>query len=321
MVLIPLDRLLSELVCPRCRANLEQADETFFCTSKNCNHSSKQGFQVIDGCPILVDYERSILLEEEVLNTSGASLIVREESSWRDLLKSLFLTPPLDSSNNISLLMSQLVSEYTRPTVLIIGGGKIGRGLQDLYIDSEVQVIAFDVYNSSLTQFIADAHSIPLVDESVNAVIIQYVLEHVLDPSQVVSEIYRVLKKRGFVYAETPFMQQIHEGPYDFTRFTESGHRWLFKNFEVIRSGVCMGPGTQFLWSIEHVIRGIFRSIYLGKIFKLLTFWIQYLDKIIVESYSIDNASAVFLLGRKSEKCIKPKDMIHYYKGAYKRRG
>ena len=42
----------------------------------------------------------------------------------------------------------------------------------------------------------------------------------------------------GVVYAETPFLQAVHEGPWDFTRFTESGHRWLFRAFERLDSGV-----------------------------------------------------------------------------------
>jgi SAM-dependent methyltransferase len=40
---------------------------------------------------------------------------------------------------------------------------------------------------------------------------IQAVLEHALDPPVVVAEIYRVLKPGGLVYADTPFMQRVHE--------------------------------------------------------------------------------------------------------------
>ena len=61
--------------------------------------------------------------------------------------------------------------------------------------------------------------------KEIDLVIIQAVLEHVMYPNKVVSEIYRVLKNDGLIYSETPFMQQVHEGPYDFSRFTESGHR------------------------------------------------------------------------------------------------
>ena len=68
-------------------------------------------------------------------------------------------------------------------------------------------------------------------------------LEHVLDPAQVVAEIHRVLGKDGVVFANTPFMQQVHEGAYDFTRFTLSGHRWLFRNFDLLEAGTSAGVG------------------------------------------------------------------------------
>ena len=119
--------------------------------------------------------------------------------------------------------------------------------------------------------------------------------------------------------AETPFLQQVHEGAYDFTRFTESGHRWLFRTFDAIDSGVVLGPGSQLLWSIEHVVRGTFRSVTAGVLVKMLLFWLRYFDALIPERYASDAASAVYFLGRKSETAIQPRDMIAYYKGAHAR--
>ncbi len=57
------------------------------------------------------------------------------------------------------------------------------------------------------------------------------------------AEIHRVLRPGGIVYADTPFLQQVHEGAYDFTRFTDSGHRFLFRRFERIDSGSVAGCG------------------------------------------------------------------------------
>jgi ubiquinone/menaquinone biosynthesis C-methylase UbiE len=100
----------------------------------------------------------------------------------------------------------------------------------------------------------------------VDAVVIQAVLEHVLDPSHVVREIQRVLRNGGFVYAQTPFLQQVHAGPYDFVRYTSSGHRYLFRAFEEIAAGPVAGPGTQLLWGIDHIVRGQSRSELAGKL-------------------------------------------------------
>src|SRR6202012_1790690 len=103
----------------------------------------------------------------------------------------------------------------------------------------------------------AAGHRLLLADQSVDGVWIQAVLEHVLDPQQVVAEIHRVLRPSGLVYAETPFMQQVHEGPYDFTRFTQSGHRWLFRHFEQIDAGAVTGAGTAAIWSLRYLIRAL----------------------------------------------------------------
>ena len=87
------------------------------------------------------------------------------------------------------------------------------------------------------------------------------------------AEIHRVLRDGGVVYADTPFMQQVHEGPYDFTRFTESGHRYLFRDFAEVESGQVAGAGTSLRWSISYFFRALTRSVALGRIAGLAFFW------------------------------------------------
>lgn len=320
MGLMTINDFLYKLVCPKCRAALIQTANSYHCTNSNCVYSSSLCFPIVDNYPVFVDFEQSILSPETIFANSGKSVIHRNKNN--DVKKKILaLLFPINTvaQKNVTRLQELLKIVSEKPIVLVIGGASLGNGTEDLYNDSRMQLISFDIYGTPLTQFIADAHHIPLAEQSVDAVWIQAVLEHVLDPWLVVAEIYRVLKKQGFVYAETPFMQQVHEEPYDFTRFTESGHRWLFKNFELIDSGVVLGSGTQLMWTIEHIIRGIFRSVFAGRLASVLLFWVYYLDKLIPQSYSLDNASAIFFLGRKSEKTLHPKDMVGYYKGADRR--
>lgn len=320
MGLMTINDFLLKLVCPRCKSSLIQTTNFYQCTNLDCFYSNSLAFPVVGSYPVLVDFEQSILSKEEILANSGKSVIQRSQmSTVKQKILELFFPKNIVAAKNVTRLQELLKLVSEKPMVLVVGGASLGNGADALYNDSDIQLISFDIYGTPLTQFIADAHQIPVADQSVDAVWIQAVLEHVLDPWLVVTEIYRVLKKEGFVYAETPFMQQVHEGPYDFTRFTESGHRWLFKNFELIDSGVVLGSGTQFMWTIEHIMRGIFRSLFAGRIASLLLFWVHYLDKIIPQSYSIDNASAVFFLGRKSEKTLHPKDLVSYYQGAERR--
>lgn len=188
--------------------------------------------------------------------------------------------------------------------------------MNPFYEDTRIELVSFDIYASNTVQFVADAHDIPLPDEEFDAVIIQAVLEHVLNPEKVAAEIYRLLKNDGIVYAETPFLQHVHEGAYDFTRFTESGHRFLFRKFDVVKSGVTAGTGTQLLWSLEYFARGLSRSRLIGKVVKLGFFWLQYLDRAIPEAYNIDAASGVFFMGRKQNEAIPYNEIVTHYKGA-----
>jgi SAM-dependent methyltransferase len=175
---------------------------------------------------------------------------------------------------------------------LVVGGGTIGNGVEAPDSDRRLSVIAFDVYGTELVQFIADAHQMPLADKSVDAVVIQAVREHVLDPNQVVGEVHRVLREDAIVYAETPFLQHVHAGAHDFTRYTGSGYRHLFRGFEEIGAGPVAGPGTQLLWSIDHLVRGLMRSELAGKLVRAPFFWLHYLDPLIPSAFAMDNASA-----------------------------
>ena len=201
------------------------------------------------------------------------------------------------------------------PRILVIGGGTVGDGLEDLYDDPTVDLISFDVYASPATQFVGDGHSIPLADGSVDGVIVQAVLEHVLEPTIVANEIHRVLRTGGIVYADTPFLQQVHEGAYDFTRFTDSGHRFLFRRFERIDSGTVAGAGTALRWSVDYFVRALTRSVSLGRIASLCFFWLSYLDRFLDPKHSVDGASSVFFLGRKTAAPITGADIIDYYQG------
>ena len=120
------------------------------------------------------------------------------------------------------------------------------------------------------------------------------------------------------VYADTPFMQQVHEGAYDFTRFTDSGHRYLFRDFERIDSGLVAGAGTALLWSIRYFVRALTRSPRFGELVGLCFFWLEHLDPILDYRYSLDAASSVFFVGRKAAAPISPPEAVDYYRGGHR---
>lgn len=321
-MLAELEEIQDILMCPCSGRPLVQKGDIFKAVHDG-GIASENCYRSIRGQPVLVDFDNSVLNEQDLLMRDGHSVLPRKQNRVKTWIKNNLLSPTAyQLAHQHSKRFVQLLKEKNiKPRLLIIGGAKKGMGTDLFLNDADIQVISFDIYASSLTQFVADAHLIPITAEAVDGVWIQYVLEHVLDPWKVVAEIYRVLKKDGCVYAETPFLQQVHEGAYDFTRFTHSGHRWLFRHFSEIESGVAMGPGVQFLWTLEHSVRGLFRSRAAGRIAKLALFWVQFIEKLIPWRYGVDNASSVYFIGRKAQTPIKPKEMVKYYKGALKLEG
>jgi SAM-dependent methyltransferase len=270
------------------------------------------------GLPVWVDFDHSVLDSEQTLASSAASAVRRGRRSGFAVraIKGLLSPAKQVTRENVGRFMSLLRASSDRPSVLVIGGGTVGQGMQPLYDEQDIRLIAFDIYATGNIHFVADAHAIPLRDGAVDGVIVQAVLEHVLEPDRVAAEIWRVLKPGGLVYSETPFMQHVHEGAYDFTRYTESGHRYLFRRFELISSGVCGGPGTQLIWSIDYFARSLFRSRTVGSLAKLSCFWLQWFDRLMPDNYARDAASGFFFLGRRSDRAITPREAVGFYRGA-----
>jgi SAM-dependent methyltransferase len=308
------NKIYNIFICPVCKTSgLNVTKEAFLCENSNCI-KSQNPFHTVNSKPVLINFEESVIDEDSFINNVGKSIVKRRKSLISRVFKSFLYGHNKQTLNNFSDLKKKMFS-ISNPKILIIGGGEIGSGLEDFHTHLKKDIIAFDIYNSDNVDFISDAHNIPIRKNYFDLVIIQAVLEHVLNPIQVVSEIYKVLKKDGLVYAETPFMQQVHEGPFDFTRFTESGHRFLFKNFKQVSSGYISGAGTSLIWSLDFFFSGLFRSRYAGKISRVLFFWLRFFDNMIPDSYNIDAACGVYFIGQKSEQIIKDKEIIKYYQG------
>jgi len=97
-----------------------------------------------------------------------------------------------------------------------------GRGEVDYQLDTERE-ISIDIESSSGPEIVADLHHIPLKSESINTVVAICVLEHVARPWEVMREFSRVLKPKGKLLIEVPFINPVHAAPHDFFRFSIEG--------------------------------------------------------------------------------------------------
>lgn len=314
MPLATMNDIVPVFACPACRNPLTGPVEALRCTSDGCRRVYPS--VGLNSIPVLVDGESSIIDIPALLKTDAASPVGRGDWGRLGRFVFRFTVPRNTTAEQITgRLATDLVAETQdrRPRLLVVGGGAIGNGIASLYENSDIDIVAFDIYKSEYCQFIADGHSIPLLDGTVDGVLIQAVLEHVLNPQLVVDEIHRVLRPGGLVYADTPFMQQVHEGPYDFTRFTESGHRYLFRRFEVRSSGAVGGLGTQLHWSLFYFGRGIHRHV--GQLLWMVFFWLGMLDCWLDPGVTVDGASGVFFYGHSSARSISPQEIVDYYSG------
>jgi ubiquinone/menaquinone biosynthesis C-methylase UbiE len=177
-----------------------------------------------------------------------------------------------------------------------------------------------DVSLGPRVTLVCDAHDIPFEDASFDCVIAQAVLEHVVDPQRCCEEFHRVLKEDGVVYAETPFMQQVHGGRYDFTRFTRLGHRRLFRRFIEIDSGVVCGPRMALAWAYKYFLMSFTSTLATRRLVSafadLTSFYLKYFDYILATRTSaLDAASGLYFLGRKSDGVLSDRDLIAGYRG------
>jgi Methylase involved in ubiquinone/menaquinone biosynthesis len=314
----PADRqrtdLRTILCCPRCHGAVEQAGARWICREVTCLYATV-GFPVTQGQPVLVDFETSIF-DRASYEAGLGSVLPRDDSGrgLRTMLRRAVLGHNTEAARMCDTLLHHLRREAARPRVLVLGGGAIGSGITALYEDPSIEVVGTDVYASVNTQLVADGHALPFQDGVFDAVIVQAVLEHVLEPQAVVNEIHRVLHPEGLVYADTPFMQQVHEAAFDFTRFTRSGHRWLFRRFDEIESGTVGGAGTALLWSMRYYLRAFGVRNPVATICVAPFFGLRWLERFARAAPNADAASGHYFLGWRSDRqSVQPKDMVTYY--------
>jgi SAM-dependent methyltransferase len=296
-------------------------DEHFVCTRSACGGR----FPVVGGVPILINEQASVFSTNDFILQRNTTFNLQPTFSER-LLQGLLrclpdISNPVGTSLHYAKFGDSLLALTSTPRVLIVGGSILGQGMETLAARPGFEFVAADVSHGPLTAVICDAHDIPFEDETFDGVIVQAVLEHVVDPHRCVTEIHRVLKPRGCVYAETPFMQQVHMGRYDFTRFTHSGHRRMFRHFDEIASGPVCGPGMALAWSYQYfllsfttsrVLRGMIRAFA-----RLTSFYLKYADYYLIDkSAAFDAASGFFFIGRKAGNILGDRELITYYRGA-----
>jgi ubiquinone/menaquinone biosynthesis C-methylase UbiE len=297
--------MILTLRCPNCFSSKLNIDR-YHSVCSDCNDSMKLSY---NKKPILIS-KNNILFDKNVfLNLPN--------SRSRYMPKVFnFFSPSINFSFKRELNYIKDKFAVSESKILIIGAGDTKKKFVEFFDNSNVFATDVDVHAD--VDFFSDIHNIPLLDCSVDIIICTAVLEHVISPQQSVEEIYRVLKYGGVVYSEIPFLQSVHEGAYDFTRFTMTGHISLFRKFKIISHGSTAGIFTSLYWIVEYIFILPFSgsiSIKMVKLCSRIFFgWIKYFD-FLTQKRSIDSASCTYVTAEKINEQLTDVDIINTYKG------
>jgi SAM-dependent methyltransferase len=114
-----------------------------------------------------------------------------------------------------------------------------------LDIDSEI------TRKRNMAEVLYDGKLFPLPSNSFDSALCNQVLEHVFNPDEFLSEIYRVLKPNGKLLLTLPFVWDEHEQPYDYARYSSFGLRALLeKNGFAIRQHKKLGADATILFQL-----------------------------------------------------------------------
>lgn len=310
-------RVLELLACPKCHGSPKKRAEALFC--EHCDRS----YPIVRDTPVMILDESSIFRLSD-FTSEGTTTLDPRVAGLKVFLRKI--TPRISSNDfareNYARFARELKARTARPRVLVIGGGILGRGMEALAEDANIELVETDVSFGPRTRVICDAHDLPFGQRAFDGVVAQAVLEHVVDPGRCVAEIQRVLSPEGLVYAETPFIQQVHMGRYDFWRFTALGHRRLFRWFDEIDAGAVAGPGVALAWSLKYFLL----SFATGRVSRLLLnaasgfsgFGFKTVDRLLLMKRPgvYDAASGYYFMGRLRTSPLDDRGIVAGYRGA-----
>jgi len=296
---LPMFELVKFLQCPYCRGKLKSMDLFIACTG------CERKFTLFRHRPVLIRDDNELFPPSAYAASEGPPDRMIERRGRLRRLKRLL--PSMSVNVAREGMLKRIVMEHGAEykVILVLGCGNQTSQLQRQFTDDKTTFIFCDIDKNADIDIFCDAHDLPFKNEIFDGVISTAVLEHVMYPDKVVSEMHRILKQDGFVYSEIPFLQSVHEGAYDFTRYTLQGHRRLFEYFKEVDAGMVAGPGTALLWSIVDFSRAVMPTLKLsalaGIMMRIAFFWVKYFDILLKNKpIAIDACSCSYFCGIRS---------------------
>jgi SAM-dependent methyltransferase len=113
--------------------------------------------------------------------------------------------------------------------------------------------VAIDLLHGNGVDVVADGQALPLGEQTVDAVLLMEVLEHVPNPQGLLQECARVLRSGGHLCVTVPQYHILHNHPADYYRFTRHGLEHLCRRagFRILQLQARGGPLLVVFHAIE----------------------------------------------------------------------
>lgn len=133
-------------------------------------------------------------------------------------------------ANSSRIHLRHYTEDFARSTAdhdLVLDAGAGDAPYRELFAHAHYETADFDRSYSST--YMCDLTSIPVADDRFHRILLTQTLEHVPDPLAVLRELHRVLRPDGMIICSCPLFYEEHMQPYDYYRYTQFAHHYLFE--------------------------------------------------------------------------------------------
>jgi SAM-dependent methyltransferase len=233
--MLPVKKQIAEgrLVCPATHQTLIIKSDHLETVDGSHRYSIKNGIPILFAN---LSRQAQYLNENNGAMEKEYNLTNPVRKKLRYLFRSLSTFGGDHRSKNSRAAFQQAIAQQPPETLCLAIGGGPAR--------AHPKLVNLNIGLFPNVDIVADAYELPYADNSVDAIYCEAVLEHLEFPDNAVSEMWRVLKPGGQIFAATPFLQKYHGYPNHFQNFTLTGHQRLFERagFTILSAGASVGP-------------------------------------------------------------------------------
>lgn len=152
-----------------------------------------------------------------------------ENQNFNPSFMGILFNPFFIARRGLAENIKQLSSEISG-RILDVGCGTMP--YKNFFNFSEYVGLEFDTgidKDKKVADYYYDGKTFPFQSEGFDSVICNQVLEHIFEPEEFLSEIFRVLKPGGKLLLTVPFTWDEHEQPFDYARYSSFGLKYLLE--------------------------------------------------------------------------------------------